>query len=109
MTKVVHPEDLLARAASGTLSERERRALELHLADCPGCRTQRLLEADAALPLPAADEGLLIRAENAALARYRRSRALADRARGPGEARLTRSGGSVTRIDLRTQGGKPPH
>jgi anti-sigma factor RsiW len=109
MTKDVHPEDLLARAASGMLSEKERRTLELHLASCPGCRTHRLLEKNAALPLSSGDEGLLIRAENAALARYYRSRALTDRARGPGEERVTRSDGSVRRLDLRTQGGKPPH
>jgi hypothetical protein len=109
MTKNVHPADLLARAASGTLSEGEQRTLELHLAECSGCRAYRLLEKDAALPLRAGDDGLLIRAENAALARYHRARALADRARGPGEERLTRSDGSGARLDLRTQGGKPRH
>jgi hypothetical protein len=76
MKKVVRPEDLLARAASGSLS--------------PG------------------DESLLLRAENAALARYYRSRAISDRARGPGDERLTRSEGSDAAADPRP-GGKPPH
>ena len=109
MSKDVHPEDLLARAASGTLSEKERLTLERHLSDCAGCRIHRMLEKDADLPLPAGNEGLLIRAENAALARYGRSRALADRAPSRRKERLIRSDGSVPSLDLRTQGGKPPH
>jgi hypothetical protein len=76
MKKAVHPDDLLARIASGALS--------------------------------AADESLLLRAENAALARYYRSRALADRARGAGEEPLTRSDGSDAPLEARP-GGKPPH
>jgi hypothetical protein len=109
MTKETHPEDLIARAASDTLSEQERRTLEVHLAGCSGCWAHRQLVKDAARPLPSGDEGLLVRAENAALARYYRSRALADRKRGAGEDRLTRSDGGDARSDLRTQGGKTPH
>jgi hypothetical protein len=110
MNKDVHPEDLLARAASGSLSEEERHTLELHLAGCPGCRAHRLLANDAALPLGSADQALLVRAENAALAREHRSRALPDRARAPrdgGALRLERGG--AVRGEPRVQSGKPRH
>jgi hypothetical protein len=36
MAKDTHPEALLARAASGTLTDGERRTLDRHLAECAG-------------------------------------------------------------------------
>ncbi|MCU0700033.1 MAG: zf-HC2 domain-containing protein [Myxococcaceae bacterium] len=47
----LHPEELLDRAAAGTLSPAERERLEAHLAVCPACRFEQQARADfAALP-----------------------------------------------------------
>jgi TolA-binding protein len=47
----LHPEDLLDRAAAGTLSPEERSRLDAHLAVCPACRFEHQARADfAALP-----------------------------------------------------------
>jgi hypothetical protein len=77
MTHIDHPEFLLPSYAAGTLPERERRAVEEHLAGCAVCRADlafwrdagaAVLAEDKTLPVP--PPGLL----NATLARARAGR-----------------------------------
>jgi hypothetical protein len=60
----LHPEELLDKAARGTLSDEERAGLERHLAACAVCRFERTVRADfAAAPMPSLDvESLVTRA-----------------------------------------------
>ncbi len=57
----LHPEDLLVRAERGVISAADRARLEQHLAECPVCRVERALSAQAALDAaPLRDEKLLL-------------------------------------------------
>jgi tetratricopeptide (TPR) repeat protein len=62
----LHPEDLLDRAASGTLGEAERPILEAHLAQCSACRFELRARKDFAAELgpelPVHDGALLVTA-----------------------------------------------
>ncbi|MBL8923831.1 MAG: zf-HC2 domain-containing protein [Myxococcaceae bacterium] len=49
----LHPDELLDRAAAGTLTPEEQARLDAHLAACPACRFEQTARADfAGLPLP---------------------------------------------------------
>jgi hypothetical protein len=60
----LHPEDLLDREASGTLTEAERALLHAHVAHCAACRLERRVRADFAAELdtalPAHDGSLFV-------------------------------------------------
>ncbi len=64
MTPDLHPEELLDKAAVGTLSDSERVWLDQHLAQCSVCRFEQAARADfAEVPNAAVDvEGLVTRA-----------------------------------------------
>jgi TolA-binding protein len=57
----LHPEELLERADRGALSSADSARLEQHLAECPVCRVEQALKAQAALDAaPLRDEKLLL-------------------------------------------------
>ena len=57
----LHPEELLERASRGALSATDRGRLDQHLAECPVCRVERALGAQAALDVePLRDEKLMV-------------------------------------------------
>lgn len=57
----LHPEELLERASRGALSAADRGRLDQHLAECPVCRVERALGAQAALDVePLRDEKLMV-------------------------------------------------
>jgi hypothetical protein len=59
----LHPEELLDRAAAGTISADERTRLDAHLAVCPACRFEQQARADfAVLPAVAQVDDLVTRA-----------------------------------------------